>query len=131
MRQRTFILSVSGARLKAEVRIYPTHRGMLSAIRKDYAKGKMSGVANDTVGYCSTYEDILPHTRFAIVYLCEKHLTPGIVAHELLHAALALMARRRRPAVACSAKDAAPGEEELCDIVEQLVDGLRKKRLVV
>lgn len=95
---------------------------MLVAIRHDMKKIGQKGVSNDTAAFCSTHKDAMPKGRFAIIYFCERHMTAGLVAHELLHASLALLSRRRIKSIKCVTNCAAKDEETLCYLVGSLTD---------
>lgn len=115
------------SRMKIECRVYATQRDMLVAIRKDGAKGSMSGVANNTMAYCCTYKDLIPAGHAAIIYFSKPHLTRGNVAHEMTHAGFSVLARRKIKSVECTTESAGKNEEALCYLVGDLVDRFYKR----
>lgn len=113
------------SRLKVECRIYPSQREMLRASRRHPSRS--FSIGNNTMAFCQT--DSNPPEYLAIVVFSRTHLSPGTIAHEFVHAALALMARRKISSIPCTTKEAVPVEEDLCHIVDTLVDRFHKKFL--
>jgi len=112
-----------GTKLKVECRIYPSQREMLRAIRKD----RIGGIANDTMAYCATQRARMPAGKAAIIYFSKTHLTRGIVAHEMIHATLAILARQKVRSVPCTTEDAPDVEERLAGLAGDLVDEFYKR----
>lgn len=123
---QALIIRPRTSKLSVECRVFERHADMLGAIRKDMARGGRKGVGSNTAAFCATYKDSIPAGRFAVIYFCKKHLTIGTVAHEFIHATLALLARRRVKEIECTADWATEDEETLCQISGDLTDAFYK-----
>ena len=119
-------LSVGKSRLKIGVMVLPTQKDMLVTIRRDNARGREPGVANNTIAYCNTSKSVIGR-HAAVVYFCKPHLSVGVVAHEMTHAAFAVLARRKVKSIECSTEEPAEHEEELCYLVQDLTDQFYKR----
>lgn len=117
-----FTVGVKGTRLKAEVRVYKSQRSMLAAARQS-----VGSIGNDTAAFCEGTPSLVGKNRFAIIYFCRTHLTKGVVAHEMSHAAFCLLARRKILCVPCDAAENTNEEEMHAGIVGDLVDDFHRQ----
>ncbi len=113
--------------MTVEARVYSTHKGMMAGIRGDHAKGGQSGAGNDTKALTCTDTRLIKVGRGAVIYFNRKHLSHGIIAHEMDHAAFGMMARRKVKQIKCDAEGAAEHEETHAYLVQDLVEGFYKK----
>lgn len=106
------IRPLSGKR-KVQCRIYATKRAMLAAIRKE----TIGGIENATLACTAWAVRGQRDMRIAaFVFFCKPHLSPGIVAHELYHAAEGMVKTQ-------------PGErreEEVAQRLGELVEAFHK-----
>lgn len=116
------VIYPKGSRLKVECRIYESQREMLRDARK---RPHSFSIANDTQALCDT--DFIPKGHLARVFFCRTHISRGVIAHEMLHAAFGLLARRRVKSIDCTTKAASKDEEDLCYVMDSLVDRFYKK----
>lgn len=117
---RLHVIYPPHSRLKVECRVYDTRRAMLAAIRKD----DPSGIANDTYAFCAT--DKIPTGHLAVIYFCKPHIGHDHIVHELVHAGLALLARRKVKEIPVILKSNAAAEEQLAQIVGGLVSAFHR-----
>jgi hypothetical protein len=116
-------LRIAGSRMKVVCRLYETQRAMLEGVRRF----EIAGIANDTLAYCATQRSLMPPGTAAIVYFCRPHLSRGTIAHELDHAAFAIMARRRTRAIPCTTEQAPREEEAHAYLLGDLIDAFHKR----
>ena len=79
----------------------------------------------DTVAFCETSG--LKPGHLAIIFFNKKELTHGVVSHELLHASCAYMCRKKRKDLVFTTEEAPDEEEDLCGVLDGLVDAFYKK----
>lgn len=119
---QVILLGMRGTSLKVECRVYQSQREMLVA-----ARSFGPGVGNDTAALCEGDPALMPRGRVAIVFFCRTHLTKGVVAHEMTHASLCLMARRGKKRLDIHVSENSDAEEGHADTVGNLVDEFHKK----
>lgn len=122
------IIVPPGSRLKVECRIYKTRSDMLVATKK-FTRNLYPNVGKDTMAYCEPTLRLLPNKQhLAVIFFNENDWTIGIVAHEMDHAANALMWRRGMRSIPCNLDMATEEEETHAEIMGELVDAFFKKR---
>lgn len=113
-------------RFRVLIRIYKTRKEMIAAAPSCETLQKLK----DADGYCCGCRATQPKGVYATVYMHKRMVTPVIVAHEMTHVALCILARKGVKQVICATEDAAPGEERLAILVGGLVgsfwDGYNK-----
>lgn len=116
-----FTIRARGSRLKVQVHVYESHRAMLVAARKN------GSISDDTAAFCEGDPSAIPRGHFAVIFFCRPHLTHGIVAHEMDHAAYCLMARRGIKVVKFHSDKPTPEEEMHATITGDLVDEFHRR----
>lgn len=116
-----FTVGARGTKLKVECRVYKSQRAMLVAARQLGV-----GIGNDTAAVCEGSPSIVPKGKFAIIFFCKPHITKGVVAHEMDHAAFCLLSRRKKKTVDFIIDGATDAEETHATIVGDLVDAFHK-----
>lgn len=116
----TFRIPVAKSKMQIEVRILPTRKEMLAAIRG----ANVGGIANSTYACTVRPKNVSPRIA-AIVFFTEKHIDPDIVSHEMVHAACFVLERRR--VLSISLQSDGKDEEALAYLVQDFVGEFYEK----
>lgn len=126
MKYRSVFILPPRSRLKVECRIYEDRKSMLKDARI-FTRGLYSNLGKDTVAYCEPTLKLIPAGYLCVIFLNRADWSYGTIAHEMDHAANALMWRRGMRQIPCNLDMATPEEEQHADIMGELLDAFLAK----
>lgn len=120
---RTVTVRIPRSRMRIECRIFPKRNAMLQGIREDV----IGGIGNSTVALTVTNTRSTRGDKniASVVFFAKPTMDSDTVAHEMLHAAMNIMERRRKKSAMLIAFDDKT-EEELACLVGSLVGSFNK-----
>lgn len=113
-----FIIHSDKRRFSVEVRVFQTLKHMIAAGPLEKNKNALA--------YTCGHREHMPPGIHAIVYFHQKDISPQTVAHEMVHAALCVLARKGVKSIPVTLDDAPSTEERLASITDFLVEGFNK-----
>lgn len=113
-----FIITNRTQRFAVTVNIFDTRRQMLKHLYPDEK-------VKTAEAFCCGHREHLPPGMHAAVYFNRADLCEETVAHEMVHAALCVLARKGVRSIECNAEFSVAHEERFARAVDSLVAGFR------